>query len=246
VETPPPRWTVVVPAFDEEALLPATLASIRDAMAAVPFPGEVVVCDNNSRDRTAEVARAAGARVVFEPVNQISRARNSGARAARGEWLVFVDADTVVTPALLREALDALAAGRACGGGTRIRFDGPAGPFSRILTATWDRISRWFRIAAGSFVFVRRDAFEAVGGFSESVYAGEELLLSLRLRRWGRAHRLPFVVLEGHPVVTSARKMEWYPPWRLLATLLLFTVCPLLMRSRSFCRLWYDRPSPAP
>ena len=72
-----PRYSVVVPAFDEEALLPATLAALKEAMAAVPHRGEVVVCDNNSKDRTAEVARAAGARVVFEPRNHIARARKT-------------------------------------------------------------------------------------------------------------------------------------------------------------------------
>ena len=242
MESPPPRWSVVVPAFDEEALLPATLATLRGAMPAVPHPGEIVVCDNNSRDRTAEVARAAGATVVFEPVNQIARARNTGARAARGEWLVFVDADTAVTPALLRDAVDALSSGRACGGGTRVRFDGPQGRFPRALAAVWDRVSKAFQLAAGSFVFARRDAFDAVGGFPESVYAGEEVLLSLRLKKWGRARRIPFVVLEGHAVVTSARKLEWFPAWRLLGTMMLFTVCPFLMRSRRFCSVWYDRP----
>ena len=246
MEPPPPRWSVVVPAFDEEALLPATLATIREAMAAVPFPGEIVVCDNNSKDRTAEVARAAGAIVAFEPVNQIARARNTGARAARGEWLVFVDADTAVTPALLRDAVEALASGRACGGGTRVRFDGPQGRFPRALAAVWDRVSKTFRLAAGSFVFARRDAFDAVGGFPETVYAGEEVLLSLRLRKWGRARRIPFVLLEGHAVVTSARKLDWYPAWRLLATMLCFTVCPWLLRSKRFCAVWYDRPPPPP
>ena len=55
---------------------------------------ELIVCDNNSTDRTAEIARNAGARVVFEPVNQIARARNRGAAAATGDWLIFVDADS--------------------------------------------------------------------------------------------------------------------------------------------------------
>ena len=82
---PPPRYSIVVPAWNEEALLPATLASLRTAMAAVPHEGEIVVCDNNSTDGTAAAARAGGARVVFEPRNQIARARNAGARAARGE-----------------------------------------------------------------------------------------------------------------------------------------------------------------
>ena len=87
----------MVPAFNEEQLIEASLRSIRAAMAAFDRAGwesELIVCDNNSTDRTADIARAMGATVVFEPINQISRARNAGAAAASGGWLVFVDADS--------------------------------------------------------------------------------------------------------------------------------------------------------
>ena len=70
-----------------------TLKEIRlaaDAFGAAGYEWELMVCDNNSSDTTAAIARASGARVVFEPVNQIGRARNTGAAAATGEWLVFV------------------------------------------------------------------------------------------------------------------------------------------------------------
>jgi glycosyltransferase involved in cell wall biosynthesis len=88
------KLSVVVPAFNEEKLLAATLRHIRAGLHGFDQNGwatELVVCDNNSTDRTARVARSAGARVVFEPVNQISRARNAGAAAAVGDWLLFVD-----------------------------------------------------------------------------------------------------------------------------------------------------------
>ena len=88
------RISVVVPAFNEERLLPRTLESIRLALTAFERRGwscELIVCDNNSTDRTAELACKAGAKVVFEPVNQISRARNAGAAQRRPsslEWRV--------------------------------------------------------------------------------------------------------------------------------------------------------------
>ena len=91
------RVSVVLPAFNEEKLLPAALAAVKAASSAFTARGwewECVVCDNNSTDGTSAVARAAGATVVFEPVNQIGRARDAGARAATGEWLVFIDADS--------------------------------------------------------------------------------------------------------------------------------------------------------
>src|SRR5688500_11768592 len=91
------KISVVVPAYNEEKLLPASLRAMNAARAAFHERGwesELIVCDNNSTDRTREVAEAEGAKVVFEPVNQISRARNCGAGAASGEWLLFIDADS--------------------------------------------------------------------------------------------------------------------------------------------------------
>lgn len=241
-----PDYSIVLPAYNEEALLPATLERLREAMGASALRGELVVCDNNSTDGTARVAEASGARVVFEPVNQISRARNSGARAARGRFLVFVDADTLVPAALLRDALLALSAGRACGGGAAVRMEGVSEGIAGRMVWLWNAVSSGRRLAAGSFVFVRRDAFEAVGGFSERVYASEEIWLSRAVGRWGRRHGLPFVILRDHPVLTSGRKAAWYPVPVLLAVMIGFLLFPFLVRSRRFCWLWYRRPAQPP
>jgi glycosyltransferase involved in cell wall biosynthesis len=241
-----PDYSIVLPAYNEEALLPLTLERLREGMAGVPLRGEVVVCDNNSSDRTAAVAAAAGARVVFEPVNQISRARNTGARSARGRFLVFVDADTRVPAPLLREALLALASGRACGGGASVEMDGAVTGVAGRLVWLWNAVSHGRRLAAGSFVFVLREAFEAAGGFSERVYASEEIWLSRDVKRWGRARGLPFVILRDHPVVTSGRKAHWYPTPVILAVAIGILACPLLVRSRRFCWIWYRRPATPP
>lgn len=243
MSAPPPRYSVVVPAYDEEALLPSTLESIRAAMAAVPWPGEIVVCDNNSKDRTAEVARAGGARVVFESHNQIARARNTGGRAALGEWLVFVDADTRISGEILAEALALLDSGTVAGGGSVIRMDCGGNRVGDLIVGHWNWISRTFHMAAGSFLFARKDAFDEVGGFSRGVYAGEEIWFTRAVKKWGRKRGLGFRVLVRHPVETSGRKMEWFSAWTLAGTFFLMTLCPFLTRSRTFCRIWYRRPA---
>jgi glycosyltransferase involved in cell wall biosynthesis len=239
-----PDYSIVVPAFNETLFLGATLAALKAAMAAVPGQGEIVVCDNNSTDGTAALARDAGARVVFEPVNQISRARNTGARAARGRLLVFVDADTLVPREVLACALQALRSDAVCGGGAAVRFDHER-PDSFLARAVrgWNRLSRRHRLAAGSFLFATREAFEAAGGFSEDVYASEEIWLSRAISRWGRERGLDFVILEDPPVVTSNRKTEWFSTGAVLGTILLLVVFPLAVRSRRLCWLWYRRPA---
>jgi glycosyltransferase involved in cell wall biosynthesis len=113
--------SIIVPAFNEEKLLGRTLACIREATAALPQQTwELIVCDNNSTDRTAEIARSAGARVVFEPLNQIARARNAGAAQAKGDWLLFIDADSSLSMALLRETAIAIQSGKVLAGGATV------------------------------------------------------------------------------------------------------------------------------
>jgi len=240
-----PDYSIVVPAFNEEAFLPATLEAMRDAMASVPYEGEVIVCDNNSTDGTAEVARAAGARVVFEEKNQISRARNTGARAARGRWLVWVDADTRLPGELLQAAIDSLESGRAVGGGSVIRLEGRPGRLFSAFVELWTRISLLWGLAAGSFVFCLREAFDDVGGFSEQIYASEEIWFSRAIKRWGKKRGLKFELFTDHPAVTSPRKAEWYSMATIIVVLTLFTVLPFLVRSKRFCFLWYRRPDGA-
>ena len=101
----------VIPAYNEEKYLAPTLASIHAAARAVGEPYEIVVANDNSNDGTVQVAEAGGARVVTVHKRQIAGTRNEGAKAARGEWLVFVDADTQVTQAVLRGVVDAAIGG---------------------------------------------------------------------------------------------------------------------------------------
>src|SRR5207302_2877835 len=116
----------IIPAFNEERLLGESLVQVNAALTAFVGRGwqtELIVCDNNSTDRTAEIARAAGAHVIFEPVNQISRARNRGASAATGDWLMFIDADSFPIARLFARALAEMRDPRCAGGGCLLRLD---------------------------------------------------------------------------------------------------------------------------
>ena len=126
------KISIIVPAFNEEKFIARSLRKIKaatDAFSSLDWESEIIVCDNNSTDRTAEKARAADARVVFEPMNQISRARNKGASAATGDWLVFVDADSYPSRELFADLAVAIQSGRCLGGGAVVkmtaRLDGP-------------------------------------------------------------------------------------------------------------------------
>lgn len=237
-----PAYSVIIPAYNEESLLPGTLAALREAMASVPLTGEVIVVDNNCTDVTPRIARKAGARVVFEPINQISRARNAGAREARGRYFVFVDADTLVSPALLRTALRNLSRGDCCGGGTLVDFGEEVAPHVQRAVETWNRLATAVGLAAGCFVYCLREGFQAVGGFSQRVYASEEIWFSRGLSHWGRRRRLAFRVITEHRAATSSRKMQWFSPLRMTGMMLVMLLFPFAVYFRPLCSMWYTRP----
>ena len=224
----------VVPAYNEELTILPTLTSIHEAMRAVGGEYEIVVADDASTDTTAALANQAGARVVHVENRQISKTRNAGARAALGDRLIFVDADTVVNAEVIRSANWALDHGAVGGGATPV-FDSQAPRWGPPMIRAVVVFMRWFRLAAGCFVFVRRDAFDAVGGFDERHFAGEEVMLSWALRRHGRVEILP------ENVVTSSRKFRARSLWETFS----YTVRLMLrgmggVRRREHTSFWYD------
>ena len=237
------KISVIVPAFNEEKLLAGVLENLNSAMRVLSAKGwgtELIVCDNNSTDSTAQIARHAGAVVVFEPVNQIARARNRGASVATGEWLIFVDADSWPGSGLFGEIAKELLNRDVVGGGAVIQFD-LSEWWSELLVWAWNRLSRWKGWAAGSLVFCDAAAFRAVNGFNEEMFAAEEIDLSKRLQEWGRASGRGMKIITKFPMKTSSRKTRLYTPFEHLR----FLVAGLfshrkVMRDKSRCTLWYD------
>jgi len=237
------KISIIVPAFNEERLLAATLRSIRAATAAFDALGwrwELIVCDNNSTDRTAEIARAGGAEVVLEPVNQISRARNAGAAVATGDWLVFVDADSQPSPELFADVAAEIDRGRCLAGGSTVALETDRA-YARLFVRFWNALSRICRWGAGSFVFCEAAAFREIGGFSQAFYAGEEIDLFRRLKRLARRRRRTVAILHRHPLATSDRKVRLYTFKEHFGVLLrmLFSAGRAL-RNREACFPWYD------
>ena len=239
----PVKISIVVPAFNEEKLLGETLAQIKTAAGVFTNLGwetELIVCDNHSTDRTAEIARAAGAKVVFEPVNQISRARNAGAAAATGDWLVFVDADSYPSAALIRDVAVEIQSGKCLAGGAVVRWDERHFVFD-LLTPMVNVGFRWRRLLVGAFMFVETAAFRKLGGFSLEAWGGEDLEISRRLKKLAKDTGKQFVILHQHPIVTSGRKLKQltiFTPFRMVWHILFhphrFTA------SREAARYWYD------
>src|SRR4051812_9071511 len=237
------KVSIVVPAFNEEKLIGSTLGSIKAAatsFTAIGWLVELIVCDNNSTDGTAGLALAQGAKVVFEPINQIGRARNRGASVATGDWLIFVDADSHPSPELFADVAHVIQQGRFLAGGSTVKLEG-AYPVAKLITHAWNILSRIQKWAPGSFIFCERSAFEKTGGFSNELFVSEEIELFRRFHRLARKQKKRIVILHRHPLLTSARKMRLYSRREHLR----FLVRTVLLngksvRSREECFAWYD------
>lgn len=237
------KLSIVIPAFNEERLLGQTLEHVKASaarFAARKWEWEMIVCDNNSTDRTGELARAAGARVVFEPINQIARARNCGASAATGDWLLFIDADSQPTPELFTDVADQIESGQCLAGGSTVRLEGDFRLAKRI-TSLWNLISRACRWMAGSFIFCEANAFREIGGFSNELFASEEIDLSKRLKKLAARRGKRLVILHGHPLLTSSRKLHLYTVREHLRVMLKATLSGgRTLTNREACHTWYD------
>jgi glycosyltransferase involved in cell wall biosynthesis len=225
----------VVPAYNEEHELPRALASICDAAETAQQPFEIIVVDDGSTDATADIAKAAGAAVLPVHFRQIAAVRNAGARAARGDVLFFVDADTSISSCHVRGALIALKGGCA-GGGARVVPEGPVPLWGRVFVQIFSAFYfRLFKLGAGAFLFTTRENFRAIGGFDQELFAGEEIYFTLALRKLGR-----FELLD-EPIVTSGRKLRMHSAAFILKrTFSLIVAGRRGVLSREKLDLWYD------
>jgi glycosyltransferase involved in cell wall biosynthesis len=226
--------SLVVPAHNEEAVLEHMLRTLLSSAEATGEPFEAIVADDASTDRTADIARSLGAIVVPVNLRNIGAVRNAGARAARGDILIFVDADTLVPRETLAAAISAIRQG-AVGGGARVHLEEGVPAWARALLAVVVWAFCRLRWAAGCFFFARSDAFEAAGGFDEAYFASEEIHLSRALKRQGR-----FVIVR-EAVVTSNRKARMFSIWHLVKLMArLATRGTAALRRREGLELWYD------
>jgi glycosyltransferase involved in cell wall biosynthesis len=238
------KISVIIPAWNEEELLPETLPLVKECMTAFSEKGwdtELIVTDNNSTDRTAEIAKEYGAKVVFEPVNQIARARNAGAKEATGDWFLFVDADSWPTKELFADIEDAMSNRSIVGGGSKVKFDlGWKHLDVAFWTGVWNLLSRTFKWAAGSLVYAEAEAFRAIGGFDEQFYASEEIHTSRKLRKEGKNTKRKFIILTKHPLVSSGRKLVTVGRWGLFKYVVkVFLSGGGMLKKRESCDPWY-------
>jgi rSAM/selenodomain-associated transferase 2 len=227
--------SVIMPVLDEAGYIGAAVADV-----AARCPGaEVLVVDGGSRDGATEIAaQHPGVRVLASPPGR-ARQMNAGARVASGTSLLFLHADTRLPPGAGELVARALARRDAVAGRFDVGFDSSRRVL-RMVAFFMNVRSRWSRICTGDqAIFVRRDAFEALGGFPD-IPLMEDVELTRRLKRVGR------IVCVRARVVTAARKWEREGAWRTIVLMWRLRLLYALGADPArLHRMYYGRP-PAP
>jgi glycosyltransferase involved in cell wall biosynthesis len=239
-----PRFSLVIPAYNEEAYLPRLLESV--ALARERYRGgasaiEVVVADNASTDATARIAERHGCRVVRVERRAIAAARNGGAAASSGELLCFIDADSRIHPETFNEIERRMATGRHVAGSTGVTLE----RWSLGLLATYlvAFLFVWLARMDSGVVFCRREDFRSIGGYDERRLFAEDVEFLWRLRKLGRPRGQGLIRARSAKAVASTRKFDKYGDWHYFTRMPGFAMCALFApeSTTKFARkYWYE------
>ncbi len=197
------KISVVLPTLNEEKYIESTLFHIRKMK-----PFEIIVADSHSKDKTREIAKKYGAKVVLCPRKNAAIGRNAGGRKARGDVILFLDADSIVFPNMLEtlenDFKDKKVAGWTCSiyGFTpkwseQLMYN-MANQLINFLTMTMKKPH-----AAGICIAVRREVFNKLNGFNENLKVMEDHDFAKRTKKYGN-----FIFSKDTCVFTSARRIE--------------------------------------
>jgi glycosyltransferase involved in cell wall biosynthesis len=209
--------SVCIPAHNEEKNIRACLDSIKASAAHAGCDVEIVVALNRCTDRTEEIARSYGAKIVREDAKNLSKIRNVAVKSGQGDMVVTIDADSAMSLNALSKIKAALESGRTVGGGVMIiperlslgiLFTGLVITFYLIFV-----LRDW--ITGGMFWFNRAD-FDKIGGFNEDMLSAEDIDFAKRLKAWGKRDGRPFTNLFSVKMKTSCRKFDLFGDWYLI------------------------------
>ncbi len=201
-----PLISVVVPAHNEEKLIGRCLEAIRNQDY---INKEIIVVDNGSQDKTADVARTIADIVLDEPSSGVAKARNKGANMAKGDIIVFIDADTFMPQGLLKNVYQAINSGYIAGS---VRFKRDLGNKPDIAMYLQNLVNQVFLyklhiINPCSYtpcVFCTKEAFMKTNGFPEDLIATEEIRFLGKLKKLGKIK-----FLSSKTVLTSPRRKDY-------------------------------------
>ena len=236
--------SVIIPAYNEEKYIADTIIYIKQAIEYLNKNSnqsvELLVIDNGSTDQTVNIAQNLGARVISEPIHIISKVRNTGANAANGNLLIFIDADTIIPEPLLWYINQKISDPKCIAGAVDIDYR-PKRLLIKIYLQFWRLIGNITGMAQGATQFCQRDVYKIVGGYDERLYMGEDVDFYWRLKQFSKKEDLEVCLIKEHRVIPSCRRFDQWPLWKTLVwTNPIFI--SLLRRWKGVWNGWYKIP----
>ena len=214
-------FTVVIPAYNEEKYIGKCLRAVRNAAKYVaPDNVEIIVVANRCTDRTADIARRYGARVITNEDRCIAAVRNAGIKVAKGKIIVTIDADSRMTKYSLAEIRSKLESRKYVGGGTNPKFDRMSlGIAASTLYVALNLIPVMLKnggYLSGAMFWFNRSDFDAIGGFDETLVSLEDMDFAKRMKAHGKKSGRKYGTLKKSYVLTSSRKFDEFGDWYLI------------------------------
>lgn len=232
------RFSIIIPAFNEEKYLLDTLRAVRKACAGLSC--EIIVVDNESTDKTAQIARDFGVKLIAESEHNIAKVRNTGADNSSGDVLIFIDADTIVPETLFQKIADRMTDENILGGAVAVEWGEFERKWMRYYLYGWKFWSTFFNMKQGAAQFCRRGIFENLGGYDTGIYVGEDIEFYWRLTKFAKKNGGDLFFVKEPKVKTSPRRLDKIP---FLKTFVLMNpiYIRLLWRKRSVWESWYEK-----
>lgn len=206
-----PHFSIIIPARNEEKNLPRCIAAIHNSITSTTRTFEIIVVINRCTDRTEEVARSLGSKIVSYDGKNLSAIRNAGVKQAQGEIVVTIDADSLASANLFTKIEQSMMAHRYIGGGVFIVPERLS--LGIMVTALMLLpVILYYNVFGGVF-FCRREDYWAIGGFNEELVSVEDIDFGVRLKKFGKTKKLAYRNLWSAWIVTSCRKFDVFGDW---------------------------------
>lgn len=210
------KFSIIIPAHNEENYIGRCLESIVAASKAFKDQVEVIVVLNRCSDRTEEIAQSYHCVTLKDENKNLSKIRNAGAKIARGEIIVTIDADSWMSENMLNEIEDHLKTGKYIGGGVKGKFERISlGIIISGLLLIVPLIFKYGFVSVGMFWCYKKD-FEAIGGFNENMLMAEDAEFAMRLKKHGKSCGKKFATIKKAYMTTSCRKFDKHGDWTLV------------------------------
>jgi len=234
------KVSVIIPAYNEELALPETLERIGKALSVAACPSEIIVVDNDSQDKTKQLAEAFGAKVFLEKEHNISKVRNTGERNSSGDVLIFIDADTLVPDTIFQKIAAVMEDEKCFGGAVAVGYGDFERKWMRFYLMGWAFWGKLFNMAQGAAQFCRKSIFEELEGYDQTIFMGEDVEFYWRLSKFAKRNKGYLYFVENPKVITSARRFDKMSLWKtFLLTHPIFI--RLAWRKKSYWKDWYEK-----